>query len=73
MYYALGIAIGLVMIGGSPASAAPQWLQDYCFNKAERVRPALRQDEKEAYIANCIADHTPTPGSKRRKKGDSGY
>ncbi len=69
MTYATSVfaAIGvLVLIGTVPASAAPRELERYCFNKAQHVRPALRADEQEHYIANCIADHTPTPGSKPR-------
>jgi len=73
MKWMLGMAIALLLVGNSPVSAAPQWLEDYCFNKAEQVRPALRQDEKEAFIASCIADHTPTPGAKRRKQTNSDY
>ena len=36
-----------------------------CDKAAERVRPALRADEKEAWIANCLAD--ATAGSPPKK------
>jgi hypothetical protein len=67
MRYAITAVIGLVSIGATPASAAPQWVEDKCFLQALRVLPALRADEKEAYIANCIADYTANPQGKRRK------
>lgn len=68
MKYTLAIIAGLALLGATAdsASAAPRELERYCFNKAQRVRPALRTDEQEHYIANCIADHTPTPGTKPR-------
>ncbi len=38
-----------------------------CEKAAEQVRPALRADEKEAWIANCLADATAgTPPKKER-------
>ena len=39
-----------------------------CEKAAEQVRPALRADEKEAWIANCLAD--ATAGSPPRKRRD---
>lgn len=65
----IGIA-GLVLAGSvSPASAqVTDAVRDDCRYKAVRVLPALRADEVEAYIANCLADATVTPGKKRPKK-----
>jgi hypothetical protein len=40
------------------AFAAPQWVEDACWRAANRVLPALNAREREAYIANCIADWT---------------
>lgn len=40
-----------------------------CEKAAEQVRPALRADEKEAWIANCLAD--AKAGSPPKK--DRGY
>ena len=70
MKYALATIVCLALLGAASNSdsAAPRELERYCFNKAQHVRPALRTDEQEHFIANCIADHTPTPGSKPRKK-----
>jgi hypothetical protein len=49
----------------TPASAADPQLETYCFRQAEQVRPVLTEPEKEAYIANCIANNTPTPPVKK--------
>ncbi|MFO7478806.1 MAG: hypothetical protein R6X03_10775 [Methyloceanibacter sp.] len=68
--------VTIVVAGGvvfaTPASAAPQWVEDACWYNANRVLPALNAREREAYIANCIADWTagspPTRPPKKRKK-----
>ena len=52
----------------TPAFAAPPQIEDYCFAQAEQVRPALTQPEKEAFIANCIADATATPPATQGRK-----
>ena len=51
-----------------PAFAAPSWVNDACWRAAQRVTPRLTEPEKEAYIANCIADWTagtPPPQGRR--------
>jgi hypothetical protein len=61
------IAAAMVLTA-SPAFAAPQWVESACFRYASRVLPALDWREKEAYIANCIADWTagtPPPHGRR--------
>ena len=67
------IAVKMVVAGlilsATPASAAPRWVDDLCWRAAQRVTPSLTEPEKEAYVANCIADWTagtppPPPGSK---------
>lgn len=35
-----------------------------CEAKADKVTPALRMPEREAFIANCLADATATQGRK---------
>lgn len=67
MRYVLPTMIVSILIGSMPASAAPQWVEDYCFKQAQLVRPALRWDEQEAFMANCIADYTASPQAKPRK------
>jgi hypothetical protein len=67
MRYVLVIAIALLAYV-SPALAAPQWVEDACWAAAIRVRPVLRFDDVEAYVANCIADctaGTPPPGGRK--------
>lgn len=70
---AVKLAIVTFMLSASPASAAPQWVEDLCWYHANRVLPALSAREREAYIANCIADYTagsppPPRGSKNTNR-----
>ncbi len=60
---ALAALIPAAVAGVSPAQRTA------CEKAAEHVRPALRADEKEAWIANCLAD--ATAGSPPKK--DRGY
>ena len=57
--------ICLALIFATPAFAAPQWVETACWRAANRVLPALAPRDKEAYIANCIANNTPTPPNKK--------
>ena len=52
------LIICLALVFATPAFAAPQWVEDRCWAAAVRVRPVLRFDDVEAYVANCIADWT---------------
>jgi len=65
MKYVLATVICLVLISVTPALAAPQWVEDYCWAQAAQVHFSGR-GEREAFIARCIADLTPTPPAKRR-------
>ena len=59
---------GLAMVTAMPALAGANsaaQLDAYCWAQAERVRPMLTAAEKEAYVANCKANNTPTPGDQR--------
>lgn len=63
------ILVAGLLPSASPAFAAPQWVEDLCRYHANRVLPALSAREREAYIANCLADYTagsppPPRGSK---------
>ena len=57
-----------VVLTATPAFAAPQWVETACWRAANRVLPALSAREREAYVANCIADWTagtpPPQGGK---------
>ena len=55
----------LALLSVTPALAAHPQLEGFCFNQAELVRPRLTQPEKEAFIASCIADNTPTPPARK--------
>ena len=65
------LGVGL-LVSATPTFAAPQWVEDACWQAANRVRPALPAREREAYIANCIADWTagtppPKPGASTNR------
>jgi hypothetical protein len=65
MKYVLATIAFLFLIGASPALSAPPWVDDYCWAQAARMRFNGRGD-REHFMANCIADYTPTPPAKRR-------
>lgn len=65
------IFIGLMFAVTTPAFAAPQWVETACWRAANRVLPALDAREREAYVANCIADWTAgTPPPQGRRSYD---
>ncbi len=67
MMQSAGVALLAAAICSTPASAGQHAKKKQsCFWQAELVRPALRQPEKEAFIANCKADLTASPRKKRR-------
>jgi hypothetical protein len=63
--YALATITGFVLIGATPAFSAPPWVEDYCWAQAAQIQFNGR-GEREHFIANCIADNTPTPPARRR-------
>ena len=67
------LVAGLI-VSAIPAFAAPQWVEDRCWYHANRVLPALDFREREAYIANCIADYKagspPPPRSSKNTNRD---
>jgi len=60
-----GAAFVAASVLTTPVLAVSQKVRDECSREAELVRPALRANEKEAWIANCLADATATPTRKR--------
>ena len=65
-----------VVFTATPAFAAPQWVQDACWHAGTRVLPALSAREREAYVANCIADWTagtPPPFQGHRSYNRNRY
>jgi hypothetical protein len=49
----------------TPALAAPRQIEDLCSEQARHVTFSYRGDY-EAFMANCIANHTQTPTGKRK-------
>jgi hypothetical protein len=53
------------MMSVTPALAAPRQIENLCSEQARHVTFSYRGDY-EAFMANCIANHTPTPTGKRK-------
>ena len=65
----IGVAAVALAAVATPALAqVTDAVRRACEAKADQVRPALRAPEREAFIANCLADATATQGSTGRKK-----
>ena len=51
----------------TPALAAPKQIEDFCSKQALRMFNTFwHRGDYEAFMANCIANHTPTPTEKRK-------
>ena len=48
----------------TPVLAAARQIEDFCFEKLQRQLLAYRRGTGEAFMANCIANNTPTPTKK---------
>ena len=57
----------MALITMRPALAAPPEIEDICWAQAAQVQFNGRGD-REHFIANCIADLTPTPAKRRAYK-----
>jgi len=57
----------LCLMSVAPAFAAPPQIEDYCWAKAAQIWFNGRGD-REHFIANCIADLTPTPPPSKRNR-----
>jgi len=62
----------LVMISATPALTASRQIQDFCSNQALHAKVTFSyRGDYEAFMANCIANNTPTPTTptptKKRK------
>jgi len=60
------LAVVMAMMSVAPAFAAPREIEDFCFERLQHATLALRRGAGEAFIANCIADLTPTPTTDRK-------
>jgi hypothetical protein len=60
----------LAMMSVTPALAAPRQIEDFCIEQALRA-PLYHRGAYEEFMANCIANLTPTPTTptptKKRK------
>jgi len=62
----------LAMISATPALTASRQIQDFCSKQAIRANATFwHRGDSAAFMANCIANHTPTPTTpmptKKRK------
>ena len=55
----------LAIMSVAPALAAPRQIQDSC-SKQALDQTFYHRGAYEAFMANCIANHTPTPTGKRK-------
>jgi len=55
----------LAMMSVTTALAAPRQIENLCSEQARHVTFSYRGDY-EAFMANCIANHTPSPTGKRK-------
>ena len=60
--------IGLLVLN-SGALAAPPEIENFCFAQIEKIRPPLSsgRGDREAFMANCIANLTPTVPAQRSR------
>ena len=56
----------LALMRVTPALAAPRGIEEFCFEQAQRATLTYRRGAWEAFMANCVADLTPTPTKKRK-------
>jgi hypothetical protein len=57
----------LAMMSATPVLAASRQIQDFCSKQALHANATFRhRGDYEAFMANCIANLTPTPTEKRK-------
>ena len=61
----VAVIICLAMMSVTPALAASRQIENFCVNQALHVT-FWHRGEDEAFMANCIANLTPTPTGKRK-------
>ena len=60
-----GVAALALTVLMTPALAASPEIEDFCWDQASQQRFSGR-GEREAFIANCIANLTPSPTKGRK-------
>jgi len=63
---ALFLAAGLISAAGAAIAQVTQEVRRACERKADEVRPMLNAPQREAFIANCLADATWSPNTKKK-------
>ena len=59
------VGVTLLLMSVIPASAAPREIEYFCYEQAQQATLPLRpRGAWEAFMANCIANLTPTPTKK---------
>ena len=57
----------LAMISATPALTASRQIQDFCSKQTLHANATFwHRGDYEAFMANCIANHTPTPTKTRK-------
>lgn len=64
--FAIGIGSAILSLPTAATAGVSAEVRRACEMQAEQVRPALRGPDKEAWIANCLADAAATPGKKKK-------
>ena len=59
-----GVLVAVALMSVTPAFAAPPEIDDFCWYQASQ-QTFMGRGDREHFIANCIADLTPTPPAKR--------
>lgn len=62
------LAAGLITVAGIATAQVTPEVRRACERKAMEVRPILNAPEREAFIANCLADATWSPNTKKGSK-----
>ena len=62
---ALLLAAALISVAGAATAQVTPEVRRACEWKAMEVRPILNAPEREAFIANCLADATWSPNTKK--------
>ena len=62
---ALLLASALISVVGAATAQVTPEVRRACERKAMEVRPILNAPQREAFIANCLADATWSPNTKK--------
>ena len=65
--FMLVVVVCLAMMSVTPALTAPRQIEDFCYEQALHAYATFwHRGDYEAFMATCIANHTPTPTDKRK-------